>query len=65
MTKKRGDKYNSFRNVRREDECMQLMLKNEPVLQIEDSGECIILDFARLSFALRREKLCDRGLGYK
>lgn len=36
---------------------MQLMLKNHPILKIEDNGECQILDFDRLPFALRKEKV--------
>lgn len=38
-----------------EDVWMKLMLKNQPVLNIEDNGICQILDFDRLPFALRKE----------
>lgn len=36
---------------------MLLLLKDAPVLQIRDNGECRILDFDRLPFALRRENV--------
>ena len=34
---------------------MQLLLKNTPVLEIKDNGNCTILDFVHLPFALRKE----------
>ena len=36
---------------------MLLLLKDAPALQIRDNGECRILDFDRLPFALRRENV--------
>ena len=36
---------------------MLLLLKDAPVLQIRDNGECRILDLDRLPFALRRENV--------
>ncbi len=36
---------------------MQLLLKNVPLMEIHATGECVILDFDRLPFALRRESL--------
>ncbi len=33
---------------------MQLLLKNTPILEIQDNGTCEILDFDRLPFALRK-----------
>ena len=36
---------------------MLLLLKDAPVLQIRDNGECRILDFDRLPFALRKENV--------
>ncbi len=36
---------------------MQLLLKNTPVLEIKDDGTCIVLDFERLPFALRKENV--------
>lgn len=36
---------------------MLLLLKNKPILSIHENGECKILDFDRLPFALRKEKL--------
>lgn len=36
---------------------MQLLLKDDVVLEIQDNGTCTILDFDRLPFALRKEKL--------
>lgn len=36
---------------------MLLLLKNEPLLNIQDNGECKILDFDRLPFALRKNNL--------
>lgn len=36
---------------------MLLLLKNHPLLNIRDNGECEVLDFDRLPFALRREKI--------
>lgn len=36
---------------------MQLLLKNTPVLEIKDDGTCTVLDFDRLPFALRKEKI--------
>ena len=34
---------------------MLLLLKDKPILQIQDTGVCQILDFDRLPFALRKE----------
>lgn len=34
---------------------MQLLLKNDPVLKINEDGSCIILEFDRLPFALRKK----------
>ncbi len=34
---------------------MLLLLKNTPILSIQDNGECRILDFDRLPFALRKK----------
>ena len=34
---------------------MLLLLKNTPILNIQDNGECRILDFDRLPFALRKK----------
>ena len=34
---------------------MQLLLKDEPILDIQENGTCRILDFDRLPFALRKE----------
>lgn len=36
---------------------MQLLLKDRPLMEIYPSGECEILDFDRLPFALRRESV--------
>ena len=36
---------------------MQLLLKDTPVLEIKDDGTCIVLDFERLPFALRKENI--------
>lgn len=36
---------------------MQLLLKNAPVLEIEDDGTCFVLDFDHLPFALRKENV--------
>ncbi len=36
---------------------MQLLLKDRPVLNVEENGICEILDFDRLPFALRKEKV--------
>lgn len=36
---------------------MQLLLKNDPLLDIQENGICTILDFDRLPFALRKENL--------
>lgn len=36
---------------------MELLLKDNPVLKIEENGTCRILDFARLPFALRKENV--------
>lgn len=36
---------------------MQLLLKDEPVLDIRDNGVCRVIDFDRLPFALRREQV--------
>lgn len=36
---------------------MQLLLKDTPVLEIEDDGICVVLDFERLPFAIRKERV--------
>ena len=36
---------------------MQLLLKDTPVLEIQDDGTCIVLDFECLPFALRKENI--------
>lgn len=36
---------------------MELLLKDKPILQIEDNGICRIIDLERLPFALRRQDL--------
>lgn len=36
---------------------MQLLLKDKPILDIQDNGTCRILDFDRLPFALRKENI--------
>lgn len=36
---------------------MQLLLKDRPLLEIEDNGKCTIYDLDRLPFALRKENL--------
>ena len=36
---------------------MQLLLKDKPILDIQDNGICRILDFDRLPFALRKENV--------
>lgn len=36
---------------------MELLLKDKPILQIEDNGPCKVLDFERLPFALRRQDI--------
>ena len=36
---------------------MQLLLKNDPLLDIRENGTCTILEFDRLPFALRKENL--------
>lgn len=36
---------------------MLLLLKNKPLLSIQDNGVCKILDFDRLPFALRKEEI--------
>lgn len=36
---------------------MQLLLKDTPLLNIDNDGKCTILDFDRLPFALRKESL--------
>lgn len=36
---------------------MQLLLKNRPILDIQDNGRCTIRDFDRLPFALRKENI--------
>lgn len=36
---------------------MLLLLKDHPLLNIRDNGECEILDFDRLPFALRKDKI--------
>ncbi len=34
---------------------MQLLLKDKPILEVKDNGQCNILDFDHLPFALRKE----------
>ena len=36
---------------------MQLLLKDKPVLDIQDNGICTVLDFSHLPFALRKEEV--------
>ena len=36
---------------------MQLLLKDKPILDIQENGTCRILDFDRLPFALRKENI--------
>lgn len=36
---------------------MELLLKEKPILKVEDNGVCSILDFERLPFALRRQDI--------
>lgn len=36
---------------------MLLLLKDHPLLNIQDNGNCVILDFDRLPFALRKENV--------
>lgn len=36
---------------------MQLLLKDKPLLEIQDNGVCTILEYDRLPFALRKENL--------
>lgn len=36
---------------------MQLLLRNTPILEIKDNGDCIILDFEHLPFALRKKDI--------
>lgn len=36
---------------------MQLLLKDAPLLEIQENGECTIIDFDRLPFALRKERV--------
>ncbi len=36
---------------------MQLLLKDKPILDIQENGTCRILDFDRLPFALRKENV--------
>ena len=36
---------------------MQLLLKDKPILDIQENGTCRILDFNRLPFALRKENI--------
>ena len=36
---------------------MQVLLKNRPVLDIQENGVCRVLDFDRLPFALRKENI--------
>ena len=36
---------------------MELLLKNNPILEIEDNGFCKIVDFERLPFALRKQDI--------
>ena len=36
---------------------MQLLLKDTPVLEIKDDGTCVVLDFERLPFAIRKERV--------
>ena len=34
---------------------MQLLLKDTPVLEIQENGTCTVLEFDRLPFSLRKE----------
>ena len=36
---------------------MQLLLKDTPVLEIQENGTCTVLEFERLPFSLRKEKV--------
>ena len=36
---------------------MQLLLKDIPLLDIQENGTCTILDFDRLPFSLRKENI--------
>lgn len=36
---------------------MQLLLRNTPILEIKDNGDCTILDFEHLPFALRKKDI--------
>lgn len=36
---------------------MQLLLKDHPVMEIQDNGACRILDHGRLPFALRKDRV--------
>ena len=36
---------------------MRLMLKDSPLLEIDENGACQILDFERLPFALRKQRI--------
>lgn len=36
---------------------MQLLLKDKPILEVKDNGQCNILDFDHLPFALRKEDI--------
>ena len=44
-------------NFRKGNADMQLLLKDEPILDIQENGTCRILDFDRLPFALRKENV--------
>lgn len=43
--------------IRKDLEKMLLLLKNKPLLSIQDNGVCKILDFDRLPFALRKKDI--------
>lgn len=36
---------------------MQLLIQNKPILEVKDNGQCTILDFDHLPFALRKENI--------
>ena len=48
---------NQLQYGRKERVIMQLMLKDLPILEINEDGKCKVLDFDRLSFPLRKEKI--------
>ena len=52
-----GTKSNSENGWDERADFMQLLLKDKPLLEIQENGTCTILDFDRLPFALRKEKI--------